>query len=72
MIIAAKTCYMLKQKRLMPQFYEFTFKKIINKIILDLPRVEKDAEILKILSFFRRKYNSLMIKNKESKKLVKI
>ena len=61
---------MAKGKRLIPDFYELTVNKIMDKRVWDLPIVEEDEDIYHVLSILGGRNHIWVVKSKQSKELV--
>lgn len=63
---------MAKEKKLIPEFYEIPTKDIMDKRVVDLPLIEKDASIDRVLSILTGSDHVWIVESKGSKKLVGI
>jgi CBS domain-containing protein len=61
---------MIKDKRLVPEFYELKVKQLMDKRIWDLPMVEKDEDMHNVLNILGARNHIWVIDNKENKELV--
>ena len=58
---------MVKEKRLIPDFYELKVKQLMDKRVWDLPIVEKREDINNILNILGARNHIWVIEDKESK-----
>ena len=63
---------MAEEKKLMPEFYEIAAKEIMDKRVGELPLIEKDASIDRVLSILTKSDHVWVVESKGSKKLVGI
>ena len=61
-----------KGKKLIPEFHEIPAKDIMDKRVEDLPLIEKDASIDRVLSILTVSDHVWVVESKESRKLVGI
>ena len=61
---------MIKDKRLVPEFYELKVHQLMDKRIWDLPLVEKDEDIHNVLNILGARNHIWVIDNKDNKELV--
>ena len=61
-----------KGKQLIPEFYEIPAEDIMDEEIWDLPLIEKDASIDRVLSILTESDHVWVVESKGSKKLVGI
>jgi len=63
---------MVKEKKLVKDFYELSVKQLMDKRVWDLPIVEKDQDIHHVLSILSGRHHIWVVKSKESNELVGI
>ncbi len=63
---------MSEEKKLIPEFYEITVKEIMDKRIGELPLIEKQASIYRVLSILTESDHVWVVESRGSKKLVGI
>ena len=61
---------MVKQNRLVKDFYELKVKQLMDKRVWDLPIVEEDQDIHHILSILSGRHHIWIVKDIDSKELV--
>jgi len=61
---------MIKDRRLVPEFYELKVNQLMDKRIWDLPLVEKDEDIHNVLNILGARNHIWVIDNKDNKELV--
>jgi len=59
-----------KEKRLVKDFYELKIKQLMDKRVWDLPIIEKDQDILNVLSILSGRHHIWVVKDIENKELV--
>jgi len=61
---------MIKEKRLIKDFYEIKVSQLMDKRIWDLPILEEDQDIHHILSILSGRHHIWIVKDLESKELI--
>ncbi|OGS39919.1 MAG: transcriptional regulator [Euryarchaeota archaeon RBG_13_31_8] len=61
---------MVKEKRLVKDFYELKVKQLMDKRIWDLPIIEVDQDIHNVLSILSGRHHIWVVKDMDSKELV--
>ena len=61
---------MVKERRLVEDFYELKADQIMDKRVWDLPIVEEDQDIHHVLSILSGRHHIWVVKDKDTKELV--
>jgi predicted transcriptional regulator len=61
---------MVKDNRLVPEFYELKVSQLMDKRIWDLPLIEKDGDIDHVLNILGARNHIWVVDNKENKELL--
>ena len=63
---------MAEEKKLIPEFYEIAAKDIMDKRVRELPLIEKDADIDRVLSVLTKSDHVWVVESRGGRKLVGI